>query len=305
MHVLLSGASSFTGMHITTALTDAKINVAVTFRRTLSEYGGLKAERISLLSKARKLEASPIGSPSFSQCIRSFKPDIYIHHGFDTTGYNQPGFPLRSRIESALHNMDTVCLTLSREGCKGIVYSDSIFSGCGSIICDGTVPFSPYGKAKLEIGNRLERLCKKHQLQFWRVVIPNPIGVLDNPKLLKHVFNAWKRKQTPTLFSPHLIRDNLPVGVLAKHYLKVCEYILEGRSGISNPSGWVCSVQELVERAGREWTGRTGLAAPVRIEVKHDSQPILLHNTSTMLTETDDWSEDYFWNQLVEETLNK
>jgi nucleoside-diphosphate-sugar epimerase len=302
--VFLSGATSFTGMHIANTLTEAKHHVTASFRRHVFEYDGLKAQRISLLPKVQKSENAHIGSTEFCRTISSFKPDIYIHHGFDTTDYNTPNFPMRSRIDEALHNMDRVCHALAEEGCKGIVYSDSIFSGSGAINCDGVVPFSPYGKAKLEIGDRMESLCEKHQLSFWRVVIPNPIGLLDNHKLLKHVFTAWSQGKTPTLFTPDLVRDNLPVEILSRHYLDVCRRVLAGNSGISNPSGWVCSVKELVQRAGRAWTRQTGDPAPFRSEAQATSQPQSLYNTAPVLTETGDWSEDHFWNELIKEALN-
>ena len=304
MKILLSGASSFTGMHIAEHCFQAKHQVMGTYRKSLSAYTGVAQKRIARLSGIQKSEHTVIGSPKFLQLIHDFSPDVYIHHAFDTSGYHQPDFPLDARVEAALHNMDLICAALVENGCRGILYSDSFFAGSGNVDTDGRVPFSSYGTAKKRVGDRLEADCQQSGLAFWRMVIPNPIGPLDKPKLLHSLWSAWAEGRKAKLHAPHLIRDHIPVDLLAKAYLRILPDLYERKSGISNPSGWICTVEELTLQAGEYWTHHTGRKAAYTIEARPIQQPAVLANTESIWALAPEWSESAFWKELILEFLN-
>ena len=58
--------------------------------------------------------------------------------------------------------------------------------------------------------------CHAAGLAFWSQVIPNPIGQMDNAKLLQYLFDQWTMGKAPVITTPKLIRDNIPVVLLAK-----------------------------------------------------------------------------------------
>lgn len=299
--VLLTGVSSFTGVHFAEALCTSGCQVIAPFRKNLREYSGIKAKRIKGLPPLIKVENAPVGSPAFLKSIEAHRPQVYAHHGFDTSGYNNTDFPTVTRVAENLLNIEKVCLTLSNNGCQGILYSDSIFSGMGALVEGGTAPFSEYGEAKKRISDALKQQCDYLGLAYWRFVIPNPIGTLDNPKLLHHLFQTWLRGQTFSIHTPTLVRDHIPVGLLAKLFTKVCWTVSAGEGGSSNPSGWICSVEELIKRAGVAFTEATGMDSDFVVDEHKSEQPTCLINTQTVWANKFEWTEKSFWDDLIDE----
>ena len=303
MRVLLSGISSFTGMHIAEQLALSDHAVVGTITQPLSHYTGHKKIRIQRLSAIQIAENTPFGSDSFIRLIQQFRPEVYIHHGFNTTGYQDTDFPIEERVALAVNNLKSCTQMLIENGCKGVIYSDSIFAGTGAVDCNGSVPFSSYGIAKKKVGDLVSQRCSEAGLLFWRQVIPNPIGPFDNFKLLQYVFERWSNGQTPVITTPDLVRDNIPVVLLAKDYLRLIEEIRLGQGGISNPSGWACTVKDLVNRAAAEWRLQTAQVTPIRLEPQCTQQPQTLVNTDPIWDRNPNWSERPFWSSVMAEHL--
>ena len=208
-------------------------------------------------------------------------------------------FPVEARVQSAIHGIDSIIEGLLEVGCIGVIYSDKDAAGTGDIKCDGPVPFSPYGVAKKGVGEQWAQACHTASLAFWTQVIPNPIGQMDNPKLLQYLFDQWSMGKAPVITSPEQYQDNISVDLLAKDYFRLVKALYKGKGGISNPSGWACPVEALVRRAAWYWTHHTGHPSPIDVKPQPSQQPNTLVNTDTIWARHPDWSEEQFWAELI------
>jgi len=85
--VLLTGASSFTGLWIAEALAEAGFSVVAPLRRARSDYDGERLARIERLQGSCEVVFSaPFASPAFMDIVRTKKPAALAHHAAEITG---------------------------------------------------------------------------------------------------------------------------------------------------------------------------------------------------------------------------
>ena len=103
----------------------------------------------------------------------------------------------------------------------------------------------------------------------------------------------WMHGHYFTLLTPNLIRDNLPVQLLAESYVNT----IQGKPNLS-PSGWISRMNCFADRVAKETRKRTIWKCLIKEQPIQSLQPKCIHNRIGVITSGFDI--EHFWDQCVE-----
>ena len=300
MRVLITGASSFTGLHIIQALSERGVSIVATATGALNSYSGLKMDRLNLVSRqARIVEKAPFGSPLFLRAISQYSPTVLIHHGAMTTGYRHNDFNVEVAVQNNSFELEKTVEALVSVGGQQVWLTGSVFQGNANDV----VPISPYGRSKHLTAKRFSEALKPTPLTFSQSILPNPFGAHDNGKLCDYLFDQWSIQQKAVIKTPNWVRDNIFVDLLSKAYADV---VCEKCVGRFAWSGFKSTMWAFAQKVALETHQRTGwdcqlLSAPEN----EDSQPEVLVNTDPARVRIPNWSETKAWDNLIHWQLQR
>ena len=291
MNILFTGASSCTGMHFVQDLALRGHQLTCVFTRSMKEYHGIRKERIlRILPYVKAIWNTKFGGRSFCTLIQENNFDTYAHHMAWTKGYGTENYDIQKALRNNTNHLSKVIDLLQKNGCVQVILTNSVFEGL-DIICEGgDAPFESHGTAKKETTKAFLAFTSK--LPIRRFIIPNPIGIYDNTRLVEYLHTSWQKGETPHIRYPENIRDNIPIPALRKQYTK----FIEGTELKTAPSGWVQNNQSFVQMVALELQKRFSYTTPCIFGPQTDyHQPIRLHNTDPILPMQ---RESEFWDNL-------
>lgn len=160
MKILFTGASSFTGLWFTKALSEAGHAVTTVFPRKKEEYQGLRKERMEQAAAlSEPYFSSPFGHPSFLEIIKGSKWDLLCHHAADVTNYRSPEFDVAKALANNTYNLQEVIKALGNRGCSKILLTGSVFEQREGQGTDSLRAVSPYGLSKGLTGDVFRYFC--------------------------------------------------------------------------------------------------------------------------------------------------
>ncbi len=299
MRILMTGPSSFTGMYFVEALAKAGHEVVVTCARPVECYEGVRQSRMQRVQRVAEVHPEiKFGDDRFLQLLDDEGFDVYCHHGAWTEQYRSFEYDIHRAFANNTRSIGEVCRRLKSNGCRKVLVSGSIFAEAEPV-------FSPYGLVKRMTTETVQLYGVEAGLQVSNVVIPNPFGPLDNPKLLRYLVEQWSQDTVPIIHTPDYVRDNIPVTLLAAG---VADWIEQcpneaGRSTFA-PSGYVSTMRDFVERVATVFRKRLGWRCAVQYAQQTDfSQPMSLVNATSMVEQFSNWDELAFWESMVEEAV--
>ena len=262
--ILLTGASSFTGLWIAEALAEAGHEVAAPLTRGEADYPGLRGERVARLGAcARRVFDAPLDSDAFRELARTGRFDLFAHHAADIPGYRSPDYDVAAGVARNLAGAAEAVQAAARGGCRAMVSTATVFEpGEGGEGPDAPA-VSPYGLSKGLTGKALAGFAAGAGLAFGRFVIANPFGVLEEGRMGWSLFQAWFRGEPARVLTPAYVRDNQPVPFLAAAYARLAEALLAAGEAVvldARPSGLVGTQGEFARRLAAEAGPRLGLA---------------------------------------------
>ena len=293
MKILFTGASSFTGYHLVNSLLDHH-SMICTFRKNTDDYEGIYRERVELIQPKVDVIKGGFGSPEFIDALSNV--DLVFHHGAHVHGYQHASFPEQWAIEQNTYGLDLVMEQAQRNGCR-IALTQSIFE---------KEPFSAYSRSKYETTRAFEQSAAKHNVVLKRLVLPNPIGPMCNEKLLFYLCQTWLEGGEVFIKNPHLIRDNLPVDLLAQSVVSWVESDKE----LLEPSGYCGTNRFWVSFFAEQCRQRCDFATKI-IFNNHDNddkqmyEPAQLCNSESCFERFPNWREDQFWDELIEHLVSR
>src|SRR3984957_12284071 len=149
MHILFTGASSFTGMWFVTELAKAGHHVTAIVKSPRESYTDLRLKRIEKLTPLCEVVFDcPFGSNLFFQIVQSRNWDLFAHHAADVTNYKSPDFNPVSALANNTGDLKALLTALKKQNCNKVLLTGSVFEqneGAGS---DGLRAVSPYGLSK-------------------------------------------------------------------------------------------------------------------------------------------------------------
>lgn len=303
MKILFTGASSFTGFWFVRELAAAGHNVTASFRKPVEEYpDDSRRRRITLVSPhCRPVPGCSFGDDRFLDEIRQGSWDLLCHHAADVTNYKSPEFDAVGAVRNNTHNLRSVLEALRAAGCARVLLTGSVFEGGEGAGSQGLPNFSPYGLSKSLTASVFTYYCEQLDMRLGKFVIPNPFGPYEEPRFTAYLMKSWLAGETPNCSSPAYVRDNIPVSLLARAYVRFAESLPATR-GFSrlNPSGYVESQGAFTLRVAQEMRSRLNL--PCQVELKRQTtfpEPRVRINTDVLDAGAMGWDESAAWDEFA------
>jgi len=299
--VLLTGASSFTGMWIAEALAAAGFEVLAPLLRERGDYDPERAARIARVERVADVAfAHPFGSAAFLDLVRS-RPDIaaLAHHAADVTGYRDPNFDSTAAFGRNLQGAPDALRLLAAQGCRVLLATGTVFeAGEGG---DPAEPLAvtPYGLAKTLTNLALQHHAAWAGLRFGRFVIPSPYGAFEQQRSFPaYLFRSWQAGETPKVRTPLYLRDHLPAPRLAAAYAAHLSTLLRDPAApaAARPSGWIATQGDFAAKVAAEAGRRLGRDCPLGLAAQVEfPEPLRRVNCDP----TPDQDETAFWDGYV------
>jgi UDP-glucose 4-epimerase len=269
VRVLLTGASSFTGMHIARALAGAGHAVTATFREVSGAYTDVRAARVARLRES--IEAvwnCAFGDARFLDLLAVERFDVLCHHGAETRGYRDRDF---NWLAAAAANTRDLRAALERFAARGgvrVVLTGSVFEPHEGEDGAASHAVSPYGLSKHASWEAFRMEARRAGLDLGKFVIANPFGAWeDATRFTSYLARSWVAGGVPEVRTPRYVRDNVPVGVLARRY---AGFVADGGTARCAPGFYVECQGDFARRCAREMGARLGRTLDVRLAEQTD-----------------------------------
>lgn len=300
MRILLTGASSFTGLWFARALAAAGHHVVAPLRRGCADYrADVRAARVAQLGEVAECSfGSCFGDAGFLDLCRSGSWDLLCHHAAEVGDYRSPAFDVARALAANTRNFAEVVAAM--RGLRGVVLTGSVFEADEGA---GTAPlraFSPYGVSKAITAELVRFHCEAAHLPLGKFVIPNPFGPFEEPRFCTYLIRQWQAGQTAEVRTPAYVRDNIHVDLLAAAYADFSENVAAGTGFMrANPSGYVETQGAFAERFAREIGQRSRLDCYVVLAHQTDfPEPLVRINSDPV--HPPGWNESASWEAIAD-----
>lgn len=266
MRVLLTGASSFTGLWIAKALAAAGAEVTAVCRGRPELYERNRRARIEAVGqRAAVVFDRPFGSEGFLRLVEGALPfDVLCLHHAEAGDFRRPDFqPLEAARADTLGVAEVLAL-MQRRGLRRVVHTGTVFeAGEG----DGDRPLQAigaYGLAKTLSAAIIRHAAGEAGVEPLKVTIPSPFGPGQTSGVFGYLARCWCDGQPAIIDHPDRVRDFVPVDLLAAHYAAIAlGHEPTPAGGRSSPSGHIETIVAFAERLARELRPRLGLACQI------------------------------------------
>ena len=295
MKVLLTGASSFTGLWFARALHAAGHHVVAALRQSREDYcDGVRAARVTELGRAAECAFGlTFGDEKFLDLCRSGPWDLLAHHAAQVGDYRSASFDVAGALASNTRNFSDVLRSM--RSLRGVVLTGSVFEANEGAGTEPMRAFSPYGMSKGLTAELVRFWCETIGIALGKFVIPNPFGPYEEPRFCAYLMRQWRAGQVAEVRTPAYVRDNIHVDLLAGAYAAFVGSVATQPGFVrANPSGYVETQGAFAERFAREIGQRTGMDC--RVSLSHQTEfPEPLVRINTDRTEVSGWSETAAW----------
>ena len=293
--VLLTGASSFTGLWFARALHMAGHHVVAPLRQSRSDYrDGVRAARVTELGRvAECVFGLTFGDEKFLDLCRSGIWDLLCHHAAQVGDYRSASFDVAGALSANTRNFPDVQRAM--RAMRGVVLTGSVFEANEGT---GTWPlraFSPYGMSKGLTAELVRFWCETIGVALGKFVIPNPFGPFEEPRFCAYLMREWRAGEVAEVRTPAYVRDNIHVDLLAGAYAAFADRVAAAPGFIrTNPSGYVETQGAFAERFAREIGRRTGMDCRLSLPSQNEFlEPLVRINTDR--PDVLGWSETAAW----------
>jgi nucleoside-diphosphate-sugar epimerase len=301
--VLLTGASSFTGLWIAEALAAAGFQVLAPLPRAREDYALVRLERVRRLEAVCEVQfACPFGSDALDALIRGQRRiDVLAQHGAQIAGYRDTGYDAAAAFAANTSGAPGYFRGLAERGAQLVLATGSVFeAGEGG---DPTDPLAvtPYGLSKSLSNLAFAHYADWAGLRFGKFVIASPYGVFEERRFGWHLFRSWFAGETPAVRTPRYVRDHTPAPVLAAAYVHHLTALLGDpeASPVRRPSGWIAPQGDFARKVAGEAMARLGRDCPLILAEQPElEEPLVRVNSDPAIPA--DWDETGFWDDYVD-----
>ena len=300
MRILLTGASSFTGLWFARALHAAGHQVMAPLRRSREDYrGDVRAERVVQLGRVAECRFGVVfGDHRFLDLCRSGSWDLLCHHAAEVGDYRSPSFDVAGALAANIRNFPEVLGAM--RSLRAVVVTGSVFEANEGA---GTLPlraFSLYGVSKGMTADLVRFYCEIAGMTMGKFVIPNPFGPFEEPRFCAYLIRQWKAGEAAEVGTPAYVRDNIHVDLLADAYATFADRVAAGSGFLrTNPSGYVETQGAFAQRFAHEIGQRTGRDYRVLL-APHAEFPEPAVRINTDPVSIPGWSETAAWDTITE-----
>ncbi|WP_430227307.1 NAD-dependent epimerase/dehydratase family protein [Paraburkholderia tropica] len=302
MKVLLTGASSFTGMWFAKVLREAGHNVVVTLRSELSAYTDGRGARVESIKDTgvTVVDKCSFGDERFLALLQEGF-DVICHHGAQVTNYKSLDFDVSGAVKDNTRNARAVFETAIQSGVKAFIATGSVFEQDEGLGASPRRAFSPYGLSKGLSWQVFRYWGAVSDLPTHKFVIPNPFGPYEEPRFCAYLLGKWSKGEVAQVGTPNYTRDNIHVSLLAAAYH---DFVARAVAGIAEehcaPSGYIESQGAFARRFAAEIGGRLGLKADLSLaDQKEFIEPAIRVNSLHLDRQQLGWDETRAWDELA------
>ena len=305
MKILLTGASSFTGMWFARELAQAGHEVVATFQRPRDAYvDDLRRVRVGkVLEVCRGEFGLSFGDEAFLALARQEPWDLLCHHAADVTNYKSNDFDVVAAVANNTRNIAAVVDALKNKArCQRVIVTGSVFENDEGAGSEGLPAFSPYGLSKSLTWQVFRYHALRAGLGLSKFVIPNPFGPYEDPRFTAYLVKTWFSGKAAAVNTPAYVRDNIHVSLLAKAYAEFAMTV-PSRPQLSklSPSGYPESQGGFSLRFAREMRSRLSLPCDVELKTQVEFQePRVRINADLLDGKALGWSEPQAWDELAD-----
>lgn len=223
--VLVTGASSFLGMHLAMSLSE-RFNVVATISKEASEP--IRIERLALLKKnnIKIITLDVTKSDQVVSVAREYRPTYWFNHAGWVKDYASVDYDGAYADQVHLNCLPNLFSVLKEIGAKGFIgsgtsmeYSDLESAHQENEECH---PSTPYGQAKLRQTQLSLELGQKYNINTAIVRIFIPYGELDSPnKMMPALMKNLVKGEKFPLSNGSQMRSFISVEKLMEIYLGI------------------------------------------------------------------------------------
>lgn len=292
MKIIITGASSFTGMHFALELAHRGHQVVCPLFRKEQEYIGLRKERVTLIQSFCDVH---FGVPFGSDPFLKLSCDVLCHHAAEVSNYKSPQFDVAKALENNTHHLK---LVLEKLNPKFVVLTGSVFEPGEGKGAKNLHAVSPYGLSKGLTAGVFQYYCDLFNTPFRKFVIPNPFGPYEESRFTTSLIRSWADGKTAEIHFPNYVRDNIPISLLAKIYAKFVEKKLPYTK--ISPSFYAEKQGVFATRFAKEMKTRLPLTCALEQgEQSTFSEPEIRINTDPIDLSLYAWDEKKAWDELA------
>ncbi len=223
MTVVVTGVSSFVGLHLARHHARRGERVVAVTSRPLSAYDGIRARRLaSLQGQVAFVEADLTDGAAVAALVAQSKPTLWLHHAGFADAYASPDYDLAEGLRVNAAALAPLYQALAGRGCGVIVTGSSAeysASGEANREDDACWPDMPYGIAKLAETLRARQLAERYAVPTRVARLYIPFGQFDHPdKLLAQVVSGLRAGRPIALSPCTQRRDFLGISDLCTGY---------------------------------------------------------------------------------------
>lgn len=297
MRILLTGISSFTGSYFARGLVNSGHEIIATLTQPENLYTNQRRQRLDSLVGSIALKGnSAIGTDDFLNAIDNEKQlDIFCLHHASVGDYRSDQFDVAGAIQSATLNYELVAKKLVEKGLSRVVITRSIFESEFGVRSENRA-VNLYGVAKKAASEIWKDVFNRHDIEVADFVITNPFGVFEEKRFISYLFNSWTKHETPELKAPTLVRDNIPIPLLADAYVNFVE---SSQIHPYIPSGIVGTNSEFALLIANKFSSHFGFTPEItHAETILAAEPLILTGNSPVSFEFSQQDEQ-FWADFV------
>ncbi|HLY55262.1 MAG TPA: NAD(P)-dependent oxidoreductase [Stellaceae bacterium] len=302
MKILLTGASSFSGMWFAEKLAAGGAEVTAPLRAAADSYTGVRGERVRrLASVAEIVPECSFGGERFIDLIGGRCFDALCHHAAHVADYRSPDFDVVQALAQNTRNLRAVLEKMGDRGLKAVVATGSVFEqdeGAGNVPLRA---FSPYGLSKGLTWQVVRHWCTVLGIPAAKFVIANPFGPFEEPRFGAYLVNTWRKGETAEVRTPRYLRDNIHVDLMALAYAGFVRETVESGTGRRfGPCGYIETQGSFAERVAAELGPRLRLECRVRLLTQTDfGEPLTRINTDVIDPSAYGWDEAAAWDAMA------
>jgi len=250
--VVISGVSSFVGMHLAQKFAKTGWHVTALTSRDVGTYEGIRKNRLNVITNDVHFRTCDLTDASTVQAlVRDVKPILWVQHGGYAENYTSPDYDLEKSLQVNVLALKPLYKALA-EVDAGIILTGSSAeysaSGAANSEEDACWPETAYGVSKLAETIEAKRLSMAYQVPTRIARLYIPVGLYDAPgKLMDHVISQFKNDQVVDLSPCLQKRDFLCVDDISNAYLKLADDLARTEFDIFNIcSGEAIELKELL-----------------------------------------------------------
>ena len=224
LSIFFTGASSFTGYWFVRSLARSGNRVTCLFTKpNLQGYAGLRRKRVQLLL------AEPRVVPVWGSLLRdsevmrllinSDRWDVFCHHAAEARNHKSPDFNPLTAAASDIEGLESALNAFKLRSGKSLVFSGTYFESGKGLDGDGAPAFSPYAVSKSLAAEIAKFYAHRLGIAVTKFVMANPFGPYEERGFTTYLAREWLASRVPSVQTPEYKRDNVPVTLMASHYV--------------------------------------------------------------------------------------